>query len=86
MSTLPVELVAADRRVFRIEEATFVSARSIEGELGIMANHQPILAMLSEGEVRVKSAEGETVAHVNGGFLCVDHNRVLIVSEVATTD
>lgn len=86
MSTLPVEIVAADRMVCRIDEATLVTARSVEGEIGVMANHQPLLAMLAEGDVRVKSNEGEWVGHVDGGFLAVDHNRVLIVSEVVTTD
>ena len=56
MSTLQVELVAADRKVWE-GEATQVSARSIDGDLGILPGHTPILAVLVEGDVRIH-AEG----------------------------
>ena len=51
---LQVELVSADRKVWE-GEASQVSARSIDGDLGILPGHQPILCVLGEGEVRVNS-------------------------------
>lgn len=80
MSTLQVELVAADRKVWE-GEASQVSARSIEGELGIMPGHTPILGVLVQGEVRIHAEGGVRTATVDGGFLSVDHDRVTILAE-----
>jgi F-type H+-transporting ATPase subunit epsilon len=77
---LNVELVAADRKVWE-GEATQVSARSIDGDLGILPGHTPILCVLAEGEVRVNTGGSWRSATVDGGFLSVDHDRVTIVAE-----
>ena len=81
MSALHVELVAADRKVW-VGEASMVSARSIEGDLGIMPGHTPLLGVLVTGEVRIKAVDGgtETVT-IDGGFLSVDDDRVVIVAD-----
>lgn len=76
---LQVELVAADRKVWE-GEASAVSARSLEGDLGILPGHTPILCVLAEGEVRINAAGWKTVV-IDGGFLSVDHDRVTIVAE-----
>lgn len=80
MSQLQVELVAADRRVWE-GEASQVSARTLEGELGILPGHQPLLGVLVEGDVTIKTASGSQTATVDGGFLSVDRDRVIIVAE-----
>ena len=77
---LTVELVAADRKVWE-GEASQVSARSIDGELGILPGHTPILCVLAHGEVRVNTGGAWRTAVVDGGFLSVDHDRVTIVAE-----
>ena len=76
---LQVELVAADRKVWE-GEASQVSARSMEGDLGVLPGHQPTLVILAEGEVRI-NADGWKSAIVDGGFMSVDHDRVTIVAE-----
>ncbi|MDN5768754.1 MAG: F0F1 ATP synthase subunit epsilon [Humibacillus sp.] len=81
MSSLNVEMVAADRKVWE-GEAKFVRARSIAGELGIMPGHSPLLGILVEGEVTIESIDGERhTVTVDGGFLSVDSNVVTIVAE-----
>ncbi|MGL5849595.1 MAG: F0F1 ATP synthase subunit epsilon [Phycicoccus sp.] len=80
MMPLQVELVAADRKVWE-GEASQVSARSVEGDLGILPGHQPLLCVLAEGEVRVGVDGSWRLATVDGGFLSVDHDRVTIVAE-----
>jgi F-type H+-transporting ATPase subunit epsilon len=80
VSQLQVELVAADRKVWE-GEASQVSARSIDGELGIMPGHTPLLGVLVEGEVRIHGESGIRTATVDGGFLSVDHDRVTILAE-----
>ncbi len=77
---LIVELVAADRKVWE-GEATQVSARTLSGDMGILPGHTPLLGVLTEGEVRIKSDGGWLTAVVDGGFLSVDHDRVTIVAE-----
>ncbi|KRE61283.1 ATP synthase F0F1 subunit epsilon [Nostocoides sp. Soil756] len=76
---LQVELVAADRKVWE-GEASQVSARSTEGDLGVLPGHQPMLCVLAEGEVRIEAGGWKTVT-VDGGFMSVDHDRVTIVAE-----
>jgi len=81
MSPLQVELVAADRKVWE-GEAKQVSARSVEGELGILPGHTPLLGILVSGEVRIETESGQShVATIDSGFLSVDHDRVTIVAE-----
>ena len=81
MSSLKVEMVAADRKVWE-GEAKFVRARSISGELGILPGHAPLLGVLVEGEVAIDSLEGaRRTVTVDGGFLSVDSDVVTIVAE-----
>lgn len=81
--SLRVELVAADRLVWS-GEAQRVIARTTEGDVGILPNHAPMLAVTVDGVVDVLTTDGETwVAAVDAGFLSVAHNRVSILSERA---
>jgi len=81
VSQLYVELVAADRKVWE-GEAKQVSARTMEGELGILPGHTPLLGILVSGDVRIESMAGQIhVATIDSGFLSVDHDRVTIVAE-----
>lgn len=86
LSSLKVALVAADRTVWS-GEASSVLARTLEGEMGVLPGHTPVLGILAEGEVRITPVDGAVVsAEVDGGFLSVDGNRVLVVAEHATVE
>ncbi len=79
-AALHVELVAADRVVWS-GGATLVIARTVEGDVGILANHAPMLAVLVDGTVEVRTEAGESlVAAVDSGFLSVANNRISILS------
>ena len=81
MSELKVQLVAADRKGWEGEAAS-VSARSIDGELGILPGHTPLLGVLVTGDVRIVTGGGSTeTVTIDGGFLSVDHDRVVIVAD-----
>lgn len=80
MASLKVQLVAADRKVWE-GEASMVSARSVDGELGVMADHQPLLTVLADGDITIKTDGGTKTAHIDSGFLSVDHNVVTIIGE-----
>ena len=77
---LQVELVAADRTVWS-GEATMVIARTVEGELGVLRGHAPLLSLLADAVVEIDAGDGEVVhAAVDGGFISVANNRVSILS------
>ena len=83
MAELHVELVAADREVWS-GEASMVIARTLDGDLGILAGYAPLLGVLANGPVQIRSTDGEAViAAVLGGFLSVSDDRVSILAEVA---
>ncbi len=80
---LQVELVSADRRVWS-GEASIVVVRTVDGDLGILPGHAPVLAVLMAGDVKIEPVSGEVVtATVDGGFLSVEHDRVTLVSDAA---
>ena len=80
---LQVELVAADRTVWS-GDATMVIARTVEGDVGVLRGHAPMLSVLTDAVVEISDAEGgSVVAVVDGGFVSVANNRVSILSERA---
>ncbi len=81
---MQVSLVSPDREIWS-GEATSIVAKTTEGEIGILADHEPVLALLAEGSVaRIDTAGGEkVVAAVHGGFLSVDKNVVILLAQVA---
>lgn len=80
---LQVELVAADRVVWS-GQATNVLARTVEGDIGVLAAHAPLLSLLVPGVVIISPVEGnEMKAAVAEGFISVANNHVSILSEDA---
>jgi len=83
MSSLIVTVVSATAEVWS-GEASMVVARTTEGEIGILAGHEPTLGVLAAGEVRITTADGQKVtAQAEDGFLSVDNNQVTIVAGLA---
>ena len=80
---MQVELVAADRLVWS-GRARSVTARTTEGDVGILPHHAPLLAVMVHGVVDVTTEDGESwVAAVDSGFLSVANNLISILSEHA---
>jgi len=83
MAALTVSVVSAEREIWS-GEATQVVAKTVEGEIGILRGHEPMLSLLAGGEVRVTTDAGEKIkVDAEGGFLSVDHDRVTIVASQA---
>ena len=81
---LGVELVTPEARVWS-GQAKMVSARTVEGDLGILPNHAPLFGVLVDGKVSIKDVGGTvTEFDVHGGFLSVANNRVSILTESAS--
>ena len=78
---LTVELVSPEKRVWS-GEAQMVSARTLEGDLGILPDHAPLLGVLVDGVVAIKESNGQIKEfNISGGFLSVSNNRVSILAE-----
>ncbi|MFF2370185.1 F0F1 ATP synthase subunit epsilon [Agromyces sp. NPDC058110] len=83
MAALNVSVVSADREIWS-GEASMVVARTVEGQIGILPGHEPMLAVLAAGEVRVSLPDGEKIsANAEDGFLSVQSNTVQIVASRA---
>jgi F-type H+-transporting ATPase subunit epsilon len=84
MATMQVELVSVERPLWS-GEATAVFARTIEGEIGILPGHAPLLGALAPGWlVRIQQADGvEQRVAVHGGFLSVRPDGVSVLAEMA---
>jgi F-type H+-transporting ATPase subunit epsilon len=79
---LQVALVAADRTVWS-GEASMVIARTVDGDVGVLRGHAPLLSLLTEASVEIASPDGIVHAAVDGGFISVADDRVSILTEHA---
>ena len=86
MPGLQVHLVTPEREVWA-GEADFVTARGVDGDLGVLPGHAPLLAALAVGPVFIDAGGSRTAVAVDGGFLHVAHEddvtRVDILAEHA---
>lgn len=82
MAPMRLEIVTAERVVYS-EEVDVLVAPGVEGELGILPHHAPLLTMLKPGQIRVVRGGQETVMAVTGGFMEVLGNRVTILADAA---
>lgn len=79
--TFNIEAITPLGTVFKTT-AEFLKLRTVSGDIGIMAKHSPLVTELSYGEMTVKSVTGEEVRYyVDGGFLEVNRERVLILGD-----
>ena len=65
-------------------EAGFVVARTVDGEIGILAHHEPLMAALATGTVEIETAEERVRVDVGGGFLQIFDNTVTGLADQAT--
>lgn len=80
---LRVSVVSPERTLYE-GEADMVVAPAWDGELGVLRGHAPLLALLGQGALRVRAAEGEHRFEIAGGFLQVANDVVTVLSEHAT--
>ena len=79
-----VEVVSVEGRIWE-GDATQVITRTTEGDIGILSNHEPLLAVLVPHAAEITTTDGEReVIAVEGGFISVSDNRVALISSSAT--
>ncbi|MFH1647745.1 MAG: F0F1 ATP synthase subunit epsilon [Chloroflexota bacterium] len=82
MASLKVDIVTAERVVYS-EDVEAVIAPGIEGQLGILPHHAPLMTILQAGELVVRRGGKEDVMAITGGFLEVRPDRVIILADAA---
>ncbi|MFC2020228.1 F0F1 ATP synthase subunit epsilon [Chloroflexota bacterium] len=85
MPGILLDIVTAERVVYS-EDVDTVTAPGIEGELGILPNHTPLMTILQAGELKVKQAGEEFSLAISGGFLEVRPDRVIVLADTAERD
>ncbi len=79
----PVEVLTPEGKAFD-GEVEMVSTRTSVGSIGVLANHQPLLAVLDPTELRLYKSETDVVSFAQAeGYLQVSGNRALLLVEEA---
>ena len=83
MKTVQVNIVTPDGPVYDAEVA-MVIAKTVSGEMGILAGHIPMVAPLAISAVKMKKADGSfEFAAVSGGFIEVRPDKITILAPSA---
>lgn len=82
MSPIRLDIVTAEQSVYS-EDVDMVIAPGVQGQLGILPHHAPLMTMLEPGELVVKKGSEEFYMAVSGGFLEVRPDRVIVMADSA---
>ena len=82
-----VEVLTPEGEVFN-DEVEMLSTRTAVGSIGVLANHQPLLAMLDPTELRLYKSESEVIrfAQAEGYLQVVDNSALVLVQEAHEPD
>ncbi len=78
-----LELVTQEEKVFEEPEADIVLVPALEGEMGVLPNHAPVLTTLSFGELIVRKGAAEERFAVYGGVVDVRPDKVVVLADLA---
>jgi len=80
VTTFKLEIVTAERMVFS-EDVTALIAWGVQGQLGILPHHAPLMTMLQPGDLLIRKDREEEYLAVTGGFLEVRPDKVIILAD-----
>ena len=80
---LTVEIVTAEQLVYSEEGVERLIVPGVEGELGVLTLHAPLLTMIQPGVMRIVKGGDEVEMAITGGFIEVRDNRVTILADAA---
>jgi F-type H+-transporting ATPase subunit epsilon len=80
---LTVEIVTAEQLVYSEEGVERLIVPGVEGELGVLTLHAPLLTMIQPGVLRIVKGGDEVEMAITGGFIEVRDNRVTILADAA---
>lgn len=82
MKSYLLEIVTPDKNFFE-GEVEMAIVRTTEGDIGILKDHEPIVAPVSVGAIRIKIDGEFREAACSGGFLTVDSERTIVITDAA---
>ena len=82
MATMRLEIITAEQQAYADDVEALV-APGIDGELGILPHHAPLITALQPGEIMIRKDGQESYMVVSGGFLEVMANQVTILADAA---
>ena len=82
---LHLEIVTPERLAYS-DEVDMVLVPGIEGELGVLPHHTPLVSLLGVGELKIRKGGSEEVFAIAGGFLQVRPDKVVVMAETAEID
>jgi len=82
MSTIRLEIITVERQVIA-DDVNVVIAPGVEGVLGILPHHAPLMTMLTPGELIIKKGKEETYLCVTGGFMEIRPDKVVILADAS---
>lgn len=82
MSGIKLDIVTAERAIYS-EDVDMVIAPGVQGQLGILPHHAPLMTTLQAGELRVRKGGEELSLAITGGFLEVRPDRVIVLADAA---
>ena len=82
MASIKLEIVTAERVVYT-EDVDIVIAPGMEGQLGILPHHAPLMTILQSGEILARRGNDEDIMAISGGFLEVRPDHVIILADSA---
>jgi F-type H+-transporting ATPase subunit epsilon len=80
VATFRLEIVTAERLVFS-EDIDALVAWGVEGQLGILPHHAPLMTMLQPGDLMIRKNKEEEYLAISGGFLEVRPDKVIILAD-----
>jgi F-type H+-transporting ATPase subunit epsilon len=80
VATFRLEIVTAERMVYS-GDVDMVIAWGLEGQLGILPHHAPLMTILQPGELIVRKDNEESYLAVSGGFLEVRPDKVIVLAD-----
>lgn len=80
MATFKLEIVTPEKMVFS-GEVSAVLAWGVEGQLGILPHHAPLMTMLQPGDLVIKKGIEEDYLTISGGFLEVRPDKVIVLAD-----
>ena len=78
-----IELVTQERKIFDEPAADMVIVPAVEGEMGVLPNHAPVLTALTYGELVVRKGDAEERFAVYGGVVDVRPDKVIVLADIA---
>lgn len=79
---LLLEIVTPERLAYS-DTVDAVNLPGIEGELGVLPHHAPLVSMLGVGELRIRKGGAEESFAIVGGFLQVRPDKIVVMAETA---